>query len=210
MYLGDCLDMLPTMEAVDAVIADPPYGMNNDTNYSRFSGGDPNSVARRGAGRDYGAPIANDDIPFNPSPWLVFDKVVLWGYNHFAAQLPVGTTLVWVKRNVAAFGSFLSDAELAWMKGGHGVYCRQDLSMNAIARKRIHPNQKPVSLMIWCMEKTKVPVGATVLDPFMGSGTTGVACVQTGRSFVGVEIDPDYFEIAKKRIVEAQLQPRLL
>jgi DNA modification methylase len=58
--------------------------------------------------------------------------------------------------------------------------------------------------MKWCFDKAKIPKGATVLDPFMGSGTTGVACVQTGRNFIGIEIDPAYFEIAKKRISAAQ------
>ena len=63
--------------------------------------------------------------------------------------------------------------------------------------------------MKWCMEQANIPIGATVLDPFMGSGTTGVACVQTGRSFIGIELDAGYFAIAEKRIAEAQLQPRL-
>jgi len=212
LYLGDCLEVMKGIPdgSVDAVITDPPYGMNNNTDYTRFSGGHMDSIAKRGMGRDYWAPIANDDHFFDPSPWLGFDSVVLWGCNHYAARLPVGTTLVWIKRNAAAFGSFLSDAELAWMKGGHGVYCCKDLSMNAITRQRAHPNQKPVSLMAWCLDKAKVPAGATVLDPYMGSGTIGVACVQTGRNFIGIEIDPGYYEIAQKRIEIAQMQPRLL
>ena len=63
--------------------------------------------------------------------------------------------------------------------------------------------------MEWCLDKANVPIGATVLDPFMGSGTTGVACVRTGRRFIGIEIDPTYFAIAQRRIAEAQLQPAL-
>jgi len=208
---GDCLDVMRGIpdDSIDLVLADPPYGMNNNTDYTRFSGGHRDSVAKRGLGRDYGSPIANDDHPFDPTPWLKFDRVILWGFNHYAATLPVGTTLVWIKRNVSAFGTFLSDAELAWMKGGHGVYCCQDLSMNAIARDRLHPNQKPESLLIWYLDKAKVPVGAIVLDPFMGSGTTGVACIKTGRRFIGIEIDPTYCEIAEKRISEAALQHRM-
>ena len=73
---------------------------------------------------------------------------------------------------------------------------------------RYHPTQKPVTLMIWSINNCTAP-GATVLDPFMGSGTTGVACVQTGRNFIGIEIDEDYYKIAEKRIAEAQMQPRL-
>jgi len=208
LYHGDCLDILPTLGAgsVDAVVTDPPYGMNNNTDYTRFSGGHPDSIAKRGTGRDYGEPLVGDDEPFDPSPWLHFERVVLWGWNHYAERLPVGTTLVWIKRNTAAFGSFLSDAELAWMKGGYGVYCYKDLSMAAIARHRVHPNQKPISLMTWCLDKAKVPTGTTVLDPYMGSGTTGVACIQTGRSFIGIEIDEKYFNIAKERIEKAWLE----
>ena len=208
---GDCLDVMATLNtgSIDAVITDPPYGMNNNTNYARFSGGSVDSVVKRGVGHDYGEQIIGDDHLFDPTPWLKFEHVVLWGWNHYAERLPVGTTLVWIKRNTAAFGSFLSDAEIAWMKGGHGVYCRKDLSNNSIARERVHPNQKPVTLMEWCLNKAKVPQGATVLDPYMGSGTTGVACIQTDRNFIGIEIDPAYFEIAKNRIREAQMQPQL-
>jgi site-specific DNA-methyltransferase (adenine-specific) len=209
LYCGDCLDILPTLGRVDAVITDPPYGMNWDTNFARFSGGHQDSIAKRGMGRDYGAPIIGDDMPFDPSPWLKFERVVMWGYHHFSSRLPVGSVLVWLKRLDPAFGTFLSDAELAWMKGGHGVYCRRDLSMKAITGDREHPTQKPVSLMEWCLDKARVSIGATVLDPFMGSGTTGVACVRTGRRFIGVEIDPGYFAIAQRRIAEAQLQPAL-
>jgi DNA modification methylase len=112
----------------------------------------------------------------------------------------VGTKLIWIKRLDDAFGSFLSDAEEAWMKGGHGLYCKRDLTMNAEAKTRQHPCQKPVPLMAWCMEKAKVPEGATVLDPYMGSGTTAIACLRTGRNFIGIELDPDYFQIACDRI----------
>jgi DNA modification methylase len=205
LYHGDCLEILPTLElgSVDAVVTDPPYGMNNNNNYARFTEG-PNGHGAASS-RTY-EPTIGDDKPFDPSPWLDFETVILWGCNHYAARLPVGTTLVWIKRNEAAYGSFLSDAELAWMKGGHGVYCVKDLSMYAITRERVHPNQKPVSLLKWCLDKAKVPEGATILDPYMGSGTTGVACVQTGRNFIGIEIDKGYFDIAKQRIEKAQTE----
>jgi site-specific DNA-methyltransferase (adenine-specific) len=95
------------------------------------------------------------------------------------------------------------------MKGGCGVYCRRDLSMNAIAASREHPCQKPVGLMAWCMERAKVPAGATVLDPYMGSGTTGIACIRTGRKFIGIEIDADHFATARLRL-EKELRQGLL
>jgi DNA modification methylase len=202
LYLGDCLEILPMLDGVDAVISDPPYGMSLDTDNSRFSGGNAASVSRRGngIGTGEGLGIIGDAEPFDPSPWLHFVRVVLFGCNHFAARLPVGTSLVWIKRNDDAFGSFLSDAEIAWMKGGHGVYCKRDFSMNAEAKTREHPCQKPATLMSWCMDKAKVPIGATVLDPYMGSGTTGIACLRTGRNFIGIEIEPKHFQTACERM----------
>ena len=210
LILGDCRDILPTLGPVDAVVTDPPYGIGLNTDNSRFSGGSVASVAKRGKnlGSAAGRAIAGDAAPFDPGVLLGLpgDKIV-WGWNNYPDRLPRGACLVWLKRNDDAFGSFLSDAELAWMSKGHGVYCRRDLSNAAIANERVHPTQKPVSLMEWCLGF--LPKARTILDPFMGSASTGVACVRTGRAFVGVEIDPGYFDIACRRIEEAYRQPRL-
>lgn len=207
LYLGDCQEIAPTLPRPAAVISDPPYGMKWDTNAKRFSGGDVSSQAQRGSGKDWGAGVHGDDEPFDPAPWIAAaSSVVLFGANHFTQRLPVGTTLVWVKRLDGAFGSFLSDAEVAWMKGGHGVYCWRDLSMMAETRDRAHPTQKPVPLMGWCIERAKVPAGGVILDPYLGSGSTGVAAVQMRHPFVGIEIEPRYFDVACRRIAEAQRQ----
>jgi len=202
LYLGDCLELRHMIPADAAIISDPPYGMKLDTDNSRFSGGDAASSARRGTGigTGKGKGIIADDKPFDPSPWLAWEKVVLFGSNHFGARLPVGTKLIWIKRYDEAFGSFLSDAEEAWMKGGHGIYCKRDLSMTGEALTRVHPCQKPVPLMAWCMDQAKVPSGATVLDPFMGSGSTIIAAIRTGRKAIGIEIDPEHFKAAVERI----------
>jgi len=186
----------------DAVISDPPYGMNMNTNSTRFKS------PRKGCNKNWG-PIVNDDKPFDPTPWLDFPVVVLWGINHFAARVPVGTTLVWIKRFDQAFGTFLSDAELAWMKGGCGVYCKCGPFPQSIAIDRIHPTQKPVELMLWCMDKAKVAPGAIVLDPYMGSGTTGVACIRTGRRFIGIEIDEHHYQTARQRLLNELAQTNL-
>lgn len=199
---GDCLEILPTLGGIDAVVSDPPYGMRWNTDGTRFRGGHRKPGSEEGRG-DWG-PIREDDRPFDPSPWIAFPKVILWGSNHFGSRLPVGTLLVWVKRNEAAYGAFLSDAEVAWMKGGHGVYLHKNLSMNAITRSRVHPNQKPVALMEWCIRRLKLKPGATILDPYMGSGSTGIAALQLGFNFVGIESDPAYFAIAQRRITQAQ------
>ena len=198
LYRGDCLEILPTLEGADAVISDPPYGMNYTCRMKSMAG-------RNGSGgKDWGKTIEGDNEPFDPSPWLKWEKVVLFGSNHFGARLPVGTKLVWIKRNDPAFGTFFSDAEEAWMKGGCGIYCKRDLSMNGEALTRQHPCQKPVPLMAWCMDKAKVAEGETVLDPYMGSGSTAIAAIRTGRRFIGIEKDPEHFENARKRI-EAEL-----
>jgi DNA modification methylase len=210
LYLGDCRDVLPTLGPVDAVVTDPPYGISLNTDNSRFSGGNTASVAKRGnnVGSAGGRPIIGDEGPFDPSFLLDLpgDKIV-WGWNNYPDRLPRGACLIWLKRNDAAFGSFLSDAELAWMSKGHGVYCKRDLSNAAIANDRVHPTQKPVTLMEWCLGF--VPKAQTILDPFMGSGTTGVAAIQLGRKFIGIEREPKYFDIACQRIEQAVAQGQL-
>lgn len=202
LYLGDSLEIAPTLTGIGAVISDPPYGMNWNTNNKRFSGGATIRKPHHSRGKAWDARIDGDDADFDPTPWLTYPKVVLFGANHFGSRLPVGTTLVWVKRNDAAFGTFLSDAEIAWMKGGHGIYCKRDVSMNGGGAnfEKLHPTQKTVKIMAWCMERAKVPAGDTVLDPYMGSGTTGIACIRTGRGFVGIEKNPTHFASAVERI----------
>lgn len=198
IYHGDCRDVLPTLEPVDLVLTDPPYGIDLNPDNRRFSGG--SQAARRGMrGRNGQKRIANDDQEFEPAFILNFGKnQIIWGWHNFPDKLPRGTCLVWLKRHDEAFGSFLSDAETAWMSKGHGVYCRRDLSNNAIAKERLHPTQKPESLMRWCLEF--FPNAATVLDPFMGSGTTLRAAKDLGRKAVGIEIEERYCEIAANRL----------
>jgi site-specific DNA-methyltransferase (adenine-specific) len=210
LYLGDCYTILPTLPPVDAVVTDPPYGVKLDTDSTRFSGGTAGHIGRKGnrIGSAEGAPIANDDKPFDPSFLTSYGAdQIIWGWNNFPDKLPRGACLVWLKRHDEAFQSFLSDAETAWFSRGSGVYCRRDLSNNAIANHRVHPTQKPESLMAWCL--TFVPKARSILDPFMGSGTTGVACVKAGLSFVGVEVERRYFDVACERITAAYAQGRL-
>lgn len=203
IYCGDCREILPGFRGIDSIVTDPPYGMNLDTDSTRFSGGNPDSIQKRGTGKDWGSGIANDDKPFDPAHLLDYRRVVLWGFNHFASALPVGSVLVWLKRLDDAFGSFLSDAELAWMNSGHGVYCFRDLSMNAIAKDRQHPTQKPLPLMRWVIQKAK-PLGL-ICDPYMGSGTTLVAAKNLGYPAIGIEISEAYCEIAVKRLQQVSM-----
>ena len=202
LYLGDNREIAPGLERPAAVISDPPYGMKWDGKITGGKGG----TNPGGKSTHYGVQIVGDDEPFDPAPWSVMAPIcILWGANHYAGRLPIGTTLVWVKRYDDAFGSFLSDAEVAWMAGGHGVYCFRDTAYKTEAG-RAHPTQKPLSLMRWCIERAKVPAGGVILDPYMGSGSTGVAAVQMRHPFIGIEIEERYFNIACRRIEEAQRQ----
>jgi len=202
LYHGDCLDILPTLSGIDAVVTDPPYGIDFDTDYRRFTGG----VSKQSAHKR----IANDALPFDPKPFLSLAKtVVLFGANNYSDRLPQGSWLVWDKRH-GTKPLMTSDGEVAWCNKGHGIYIFNHvwdgfLRGSEQGIKRVHPTQKPIALMQWIVEKyTKQ--GDTVIDPFMGSGTTGVSCVQTGRNFIGIELDKGYFDIAEKRIAQAQMQ----
>ncbi len=199
LYHGDCIALNPSPNDFAAVVTDPPYGMDWDTDSKRFSGGN-RGHRRPGEGRDDWGAIHGDSEPFDPSPWLSFSKVVLFGANHFWDRLPSGSAFVWIKRNDQAFGSFLSDAEIAWVKGGQGVYCHRDLSMNAEAMSRAHPTQKPVGLMRWCIRRLKLPPGSRILDPYAGSGTTAIAAMLEGHHCTLIEKDAAHCETIRRRV----------
>lgn len=202
LYRGDCLKMLDRFAGVDAVLTDPPYGISAQTNYTRLASG-------RCHNNDFN-PVRNDSQPFDPSPWLQFPKVVLWGANFYSDKLPGGGWLVWCKKADKELGKFLGDCEVAWAKPSKAVYLYRH-GWNGHNRESergcvtLHPTQKPVALMRWCIERLKLKPGSTILDPYAGSGPVGVAAVQLGFSYIGVEIDPAYFKIAKARIKAAQV-----
>jgi len=202
IYHGDCRDILPTLEPVDLVLTDPPYGIGKYTKGGKFTGG---ALGHRNkkAFAQRADPVIGDDHPFDPAFLLMYGtQQIIWGWNHYPDKLPRGSCLVWLKRHDPAFGSFLSDAELAWFSAGAGVYCIRDLSNNSITRQRVHPTQKPVSLMRWCIEKAN---GQIILDPFMGSGTTLRAAKDLGRKAIGIEIEERYCEIAVQRLAQEVL-----
>ena len=203
---GDCLEVMKGIPdgAVDLVVTDPPYGMDMNPDNSRFSGGNNISRAKRGHGVNKRERVIGDDRPFDPTPLLRFPKSVIFGFNHFPEKLPAGACLVWIKRNDDAFGSFLSDAEVAWCSHGRGTFCYRDLSNNGITDERAHPTQKPIPLMRWVISKYSHP-DDIILDPFAGSGTTFVAAKQLGRKFIGIEINPDYCKIAEDRLRQEEL-----
>jgi site-specific DNA-methyltransferase (adenine-specific) len=205
LYCGDCREILPTLGNVDAVVTDPPYGIG----YSHGEGG---GKLARSTQFDH-HPIHGDDKPFDPSPWLSFPAVILFGANHFADKLPPSSAwLVWDKRD-GVCSNDQADCEMAWSNLGRPARLTRHLWNGMLkaserGQQRVHPTQKPIEVMCWCIEQLPIACNR-VLDPFMGSGTTGVAAVRMGRKFIGIEIEPKYFEIACRRISEATKQTDL-
>jgi site-specific DNA-methyltransferase (adenine-specific) len=208
LYLGDCREIAPTLERPAAVISDPPYGIG-------FAyGGGGGCLAR--STQFAHVVIHGDDAPFDPAPWLTAaERVILWGANHYADRLPATPSwLTWDKRD-GVCSNDQADCEHAWSNLGGPARLLRHLwnglfkaSERGIVRD--HPTQKPVALMRWCIERAKVPPAGTILDPYMGSGSTGVAAVQMRHPFIGIEIEERYFDIACRRIEEAQRQGDLL
>jgi DNA modification methylase len=189
LYLGDCRDILPTLGKVDAVVTDPPYGIGEDGGRFRDRKGGGHRVLPK-MGWDTSPPDAET---FN-GMLGVGTHLIVWGGNYFADKLPVSRGwLYWDKM----MGGDFSDGELAWTS--------IDMALRSIAHcnktgGKEHPTQKPVRVMDWCLGF--LSEAQTILDPFMGSGTTGVAALKRGMSFIGIEREPAYFEIACRRIRE--------
>jgi len=189
LILGDCLDVMRGMpdKSVDAVITDPPYPDYYAEEYKYFDG--------------------------LLEPLNKFDcrQLIFWSAK---VEFPLDYTAIhiWDKR-AGGLGSFY---EKIYERNGNKEYRMFNfISINNSVRAQFaqdklfgHKSQKPIKLMIELINRYTNP-GDTILDPFMGSGTTGVACVQTGRNFIGIEIDEGYYKIAEKRIHDAQQQPNL-
>lgn len=202
LYLGDCREILPTLGKVDAVVTDPPYGIN---------------IAKRGTvGTSKAAPVkdygSSDWDKEPPSSWVIamLQDVSRWqiifGGNFFALP-PSSCWLVWDKKNTGDF----ADCELAWTNLPKAVR-KIEWLWNGMIRKgsdvREHPTQKPLGVMAWALDQLPDDV-KVVCDPFMGSGTTGVAAIQKGVGFIGIEKNEAYFETALQRLKEAMNAPKL-
>ena len=203
LILGDSRAILDEIGRVDAVVSDPPYGIG----YAHGGGG--GKLARSTVFAHI--PIVGDDQPFDPALWIK-QPAILWGGNHFADKLPASQSwLIWDKR-CADYSNDQADSEMAWTNLGFPARMFRHV-WNGMLRgpesktPRVHPTQKPIALMEWCLDF--VPKARTILDPFMGSGTTLVACERRGRAGIGIEIEPLHFEAACRRVEEATRQPDL-
>lgn len=193
LYLGDCREILPTLGKVDCVVTDPPYGIGD-----KMQGGTWGAAEKYADFRRWDVAPSAENLALLRS---IAPAVVLWGGNYFDAPA-ARCWLVWDKTNAVRT---MADVELAWtnldrpakrFRGAVGVH------------EWGHPTEKPLDLMAWCIQQ--IPPPATlILDPFMGSGTTGVAAVSLDRKFIGIEIEKKYFEIACRRIGEELRRPRL-
>ena len=196
LYLGDCLDIMPGLGAVDAVVMDPPYGI-------KWQG-------HSGSAQEWDS-IEGDTDGVDLRAILNMDcAVVSFGANCYPEQLPHrGRWLCWDKRTFSGSCDAMlgSPFELAWINRTRGfdqiVRVLHGGVVNADGGARVHPTQKPVSVMEFAITKN---TDGLILDPFMGSGTTGVACVNLGRRFIGIEKEPKYFKIAVERIRQAIIE----
>jgi DNA modification methylase len=195
LLLGDCREILPSIHA-GAVVTDPPYGLGD-----KWQGGG-------GAGRS--------SWRFDPSEAMGWDgctsdavihlpsrqrDVIIWGGNYYALP-PSRCWLVWDKKQNDSWTT--GQCELAWTSLDRPIRCfRFAQCEQANEGEKLHPTQKPLALMKWCLKWTDAKI---IFDPFMGSATTGVAAVQMGREFIGIEKDERYFDIACRRIDQAQRQ----
>ena len=203
LYLGDSQEIYPTLDKVDAVVTDPPYGTNTDTaqriksaqQFSKIHG-------------DHCAPDIRWLLGIVELPMFIF------GANCFPHLLPHrGRWACWDKRcNINADRMLGSPMELAWENRHSGfdkmfrVQHGGVVNADGPNQKRVHPTQKPIRLMEMILLSSPYDKAQIIFDPFMGSGTTGVACAKLGRKFIGIEIDPKYFDIACKRIEDAYRQ----
>lgn len=199
IYNCDCREIVPTLGRFDLLLTDPPYGMDwsfTGQGSGKNAQGGRNSITK-------GDRIHGDTEDFDPRPWIQYEKVILWGFHHFPQHLSRGSVLVWVKKFEDAWGSFLSDADLAWMNSGCGVYLSATINPASFQREKCHPTQKPVELMKWCIQKAGDV--QTILDPFAGSCTTGRAAKDLGRKCVCIEREERYCEIGAKRMAQEVL-----
>jgi DNA modification methylase len=217
LHLADCLDVLPTLGKVDAVVTDPPYGIND----APFEGG--KRSGKRTGGDNVWHSESHWDAEINPA-WAAAccsaADTVAW-FGHWrkreqverAMSLPLRAEIIWAKDcHVGPPSPLAMRDERVWLFGAKGIKGATfetsvwDQPIIPTWSHKNHKNEKPVPLM---MRLIRFLGSQTTIDPFMGSGTTGVACVNLDRPFVGIEKEAEHFETACRRIEEAYKQPRL-
>ena len=200
LYHGDCLEIMPTLDSVDAVVTDPPYGIDFENAGGRSTVNGWNDFKKYNWDKERPRREIFDEI-------LRLSKIqIIWGGNYFTDYLP--PTMQWLLWDKGQRNFSLADFEMAWSSQYRGSRIFEYSRAAALRDGKVHPTQKPLAVIRWCIEQIK-PKPTVILDPFMGSGTTGVVCAQLGIAFIGIEINSDYFTIAEERISNASYQPSL-
>jgi site-specific DNA-methyltransferase (adenine-specific)/modification methylase len=203
LLLGDCRAIMPGLK-FEAIVSDPPYGIG----YQHGGGGNGFRFTKRSC------KICGDDVPFDPAHLLDGKfkhqiPIALMGAEHFRKRLPDGGTMfTWDKSCGMGASTSFADSEIGWhnRKSARRIFRHFWMgafragSGNQGKQNRRHVSEKPEELMCWMMETARVGLGKIVLDPYMGSGTTGAACLRTGRKFIGIEIDPEHYQLACERL----------
>jgi site-specific DNA-methyltransferase (adenine-specific) len=215
LYLADCREVIGLLPADCAIITDPQYGAGRFvSNHNSSRKGVGATMVRKDG--DF-TPSMGDEEDFDPRPWLAFRNVVLWGANHFCDQLPRGHRwLDWDKLAGKTPVPGTSDMELAWTseKGPSRSFTHlwrgimRDGEENVVNGGKLHPHQKPVALMAWSIRLQ--PAAPVIVDPYMGSASTGVAAIRAGLHFIGCDVNEGHFERACERIENEQRQTRLI
>ncbi len=209
---GDSVPLIPWIrkKKVTAIIADPPYGIGYDFKHAKQSER-AQKMAEGLYGSDHGV-IQNDDNPFDPTPWVDFDKVVLFGANNFCARLPQSNGwIVWDKTGYGTIVTKQGDAEMAWTKGCTGavrIYSQMwkglfkkgaERTVQGKQQALVYPSQKPIGLFYWIIRRFTKP-DDIICDPYMGSGTTLLAALKAGRRCIGIDINRKACDIAVERL----------
>lgn len=201
LYLGDCLAVMLTLEPVDAVVTDPPYGIDYGKNGS-FQASHGWGQWREDCSWDVERPTRE--------PFDLFRKLskhqIVWGGNYFTDYLP--PTMHWLLWDKGQREFSLADFEIAWGSQRRAARIIECPRGRAVKDGKQHPTQKPIEVIERCILELPKRV-VSILDPFMGSGTAGVACAKLGRKFIGIELNEKYFDIACERIQKAYDQPDL-
>lgn len=215
LFLGDAAEIVPTLARVDVVVTDPPYGVNRSEGFERCSGGAgfarptrQQIIARRGYTDTWDVERAAPALM--QAVLRLAPRALIWGGQFYTDVLPVGGHwVVWDKvQSMPTFG----DCELAWTNMPRQSVKKVVVEWNGLLGKeetRWHPTQKPLKLLRWVIREYS-RVGEVICDPFAGSFTTGVACAELGRGFIGVERERKYFDLGCQRITDAYQQPVLV
>jgi len=202
LYRGEMEAVLPTLASIDAIVTDPPYGIQTSGYWPGCS--------ERWASRvptDYGK-VQWDEIPPDGDTIRALRACskyqIIFGGNYFEGLGPTSCWLVWDKEAIGAF----ADCELAWTNLKQTVRRFRYLwsgFRKAKPERRYHPTQKPIEVMVWCLQQLPNDC-QTICDPYMGVGSTGIAVIERGWRFIGIEKETRYFDIACRRLTEASSQ----